>query len=1162
MEEASESSSLINKLAEYFVDSVLAAKHLNPKLVSDYKSTDGYKVLCDYIRSRVEQKKQIKMILPAFPTKSCNLEKVLGDAADYCEFTALERLVSICQAISEKYEPGAHVTIFSDYHTFEKYISVSYENHYKYREGLEKMIDHLDGNSYIKVMSLREFPEMKDKEEKDYQEILRETFGSREFEQMINDEKSFGEKMKESQNGDKKFARNSKGLRSFMLHDQFPILRAQGLNKQEIKEKSIELAKGMMTMGKALTRFLEKYFPAEEYFRLSVHAHSFEGKKFSVFLLPVVIRPKKNMDSSSLGLHTPWHVAACYIAREGKFLFSQVAEIQKGYDVTLKLSEEMKETFKQMFSLLDYNGDGRMDLDEIHDAILDRGEGPNHALYEDIVRAKIDEVLGEESLDHKAFLEVLKKPEAVRLFADLLPAQLSRKHQLTPQQQRAFHNSFDKLKEQTGDTILVTATFSEKPWMFIRLSVNSIGGKYRLSNMKASFLRPGFGLMLEAGPGGLKRADFASSDLDNLRIEFGCVVLRGLDTPFETKDDMLKMAKDFGFPIPWGFGPIHVVKPHLNPKSDVESTKRLTFHFDMCYPPPYMGIDQPNTPYVDYIPGNFWLYCRHAPPEGEGQTTVCDTSAIFRSLDAGLRRDIREIDLWYRNKNLSGEQYYGGADYVYPLVMQDPEKPGREVLRFNELNPKTGKYVEFKSKPAGLKINEEDLQFILKCKLRNPKYTIYHSYKKDDLVFLNNHMTVHGREAFTVAGQARELWRIQIIPKPKKLPQYWEGSILSDAIKEHLEKRVPDPDWSVKLLRESTENDFPVHHNAVLAIFDYMKRSGDHSLWDRCAKYLCEQNTPLNDELAEALSSAQSRIDPCSQVEFSKWCENLLRSSEESELGTQPLERLWVSTLRAASHQESDKLQAYLNNLKPGSSTNVPLVNSTMAAAIDLYAKIGDVDGIQDCFNAISSLDRRSELDRSFISAMATANRLDLALEAALSVGAQLQGKGKARMSLFVGGKPSQRVTDMYSIVIERAIDDNADDVVAEALESASFARIPLQPQVVAKVIAYVATSSNDYLLRFAQTQLQLNADADFPLTCSDLSIILAKIMSSANSAPSPPPRASSFSPSTTKKSMLHSTMMMSEINEEEEEEDGDDGEEEEDVNNYLTALGKLNLRN
>ena len=1090
-------SPIVETLAKYFMDSVLCAIELEPKLKTTYKDTNGYKVLTDYLSQRTSAGLPIQMVLPAFPSKSCNKEKVLTDTPDFCEYTALLKLVSICQGISEIYEPGAKLWLFSDYHTFEKYISVSYTTHYKYRERLEMLVDELSGKDYINIVSLKDFPEFQGQPEENYQEILRETFGSREFEKMIYDDKLFGERMKESQDGDKEFARNFKGLRAFMLQDQFQILQSQGLNKKEIKDKSNELAAGMMVMGKALTPFIQKYFPNEEFFRLSIHAHPFAGKKFTIALLPMQIRSKKNMDSMSLGLGQPWHAAACYLAGEGKFLFQQSADLRKGFDVTYKVPESLKETFREIFDLLDTDGNHVMDLDEIQEAVLERGDAPSHALYEDIVRTKIAEVLGEEPLSFDAFIECLKKPEAVRLFSELLPAQLSRKHHLNPQQQSKFRHAFAKLKAQSSDSVLVTATYQEKPWMYLRFSVDSTAGesKHRLSNIKASFIKPGFGLLLEAGKSGLKREDFLSGDLDNLRAEFGCVVLRGLETPFRDKTDMLKMAKEFGFPIPWNFGPIHVVKPHADPKSDVESMNRLTYHFDMCYPPPYMGIDQQNTPYIDYIPGNFWLYCRHAPPEGEGETTVCDTNAVFRSLNAPLRRQFREVEICYINKNLSGEQYYGGADYVYKLVMDDPERPGREIIRFNELDPKTGKFLKFKRKPNDLEITEADLHNLLYSKFSDKKYTIYHSYKKDDLVFVNNHLTVHGRTEFTAPDFPRELWRIQIIPKPGTLPPFWEGSILADAIQEHLENSFPDPKWALKLLQQCTEKGYAVHYNAVCAIFKYMERSNDYAFWDDVSNILLQQRTPLDDDLAKALIDAQLKLPPRVQLPFAKWCESLLKSTDDLQLKN--VHSLWVSTLRAGSH--ANDMQKYLAELLPYKNEHIPKDNSTMAASIDLYAKIGDIEGIQHCFDAVPPEYRKSELDRSYVTAMASNGRIDLALKAAEMVGNQV--KSKARQSLFVGGKPSERVVDIFSVVLDHAIAKKETTTIQDTLVSVESSRIPLKPHVISKMVAFGTTTGDMFILRAAQAQLSHNLRATIPVASMDL-LSVVNLVSEALGSP------------------------------------------------------------
>ena len=74
---------IVEKLAEFFVENVLAVKALHPDL--DVKSAKGYQVLIDFLRSKVQDKKKITMILPAFPSKSCNLDKVLGTAADFSD---------------------------------------------------------------------------------------------------------------------------------------------------------------------------------------------------------------------------------------------------------------------------------------------------------------------------------------------------------------------------------------------------------------------------------------------------------------------------------------------------------------------------------------------------------------------------------------------------------------------------------------------------------------------------------------------------------------------------------------------------------------------------------------------------------------------------------------------------------------------------------------------------------------------------------------------------------------------------------------------------------------------------------------------------------------------------------------------------------------------
>lgn len=66
------------------------------------------------IRSLIQNKQPIHLILPAFPFKSPNrVDKVLGSLPDMGEEIALARLDGLCAQINDVY-PGTSLTILSD----------------------------------------------------------------------------------------------------------------------------------------------------------------------------------------------------------------------------------------------------------------------------------------------------------------------------------------------------------------------------------------------------------------------------------------------------------------------------------------------------------------------------------------------------------------------------------------------------------------------------------------------------------------------------------------------------------------------------------------------------------------------------------------------------------------------------------------------------------------------------------------------------------------------------------------------------------------------------------------------------------------------------------------------------------------------------------------
>lgn len=92
----------------------------------------------------IEQKQPIQLVLPAFPAKSPNRQKVLGTLPDAAEWHALRELVSLLDDIQEAYRPGATLTICSDGHVFADVVGVADSDVSLYRRALAAMIAELE----------------------------------------------------------------------------------------------------------------------------------------------------------------------------------------------------------------------------------------------------------------------------------------------------------------------------------------------------------------------------------------------------------------------------------------------------------------------------------------------------------------------------------------------------------------------------------------------------------------------------------------------------------------------------------------------------------------------------------------------------------------------------------------------------------------------------------------------------------------------------------------------------------------------------------------------------------------------------------------------------------------------------------------------------------
>ncbi|QBC45404.1 isocyanide synthase family protein [Iodobacter fluviatilis] len=95
----------------------------------------------EQIRRLVQTGETIQLTLPAFPCKSPNSDKVLGDLPDMAERMSLRFLKQLCDEIEKVYVAGARVLICSDGHVFGDLIQVNDSTINGYTAGLIDMIN-------------------------------------------------------------------------------------------------------------------------------------------------------------------------------------------------------------------------------------------------------------------------------------------------------------------------------------------------------------------------------------------------------------------------------------------------------------------------------------------------------------------------------------------------------------------------------------------------------------------------------------------------------------------------------------------------------------------------------------------------------------------------------------------------------------------------------------------------------------------------------------------------------------------------------------------------------------------------------------------------------------------------------------------------------------
>jgi pyoverdine/dityrosine biosynthesis protein Dit1 len=226
----------------------------------------------------IVESKPIHMILPAFPAKSSNRSKTLGDLPDFGEVLGLTRLQALCDEIRSVHAPGARCTICSDGRVFSDLVGVTDEAVTRYREEL-KVIIRQSGTSDIEVFDLDDVFPVND-------------YGLMREELLV----CYAEPLSvlQQRTREKESDRDLfNGIHRFVFEDML-FHASSERSRNEIRNLSKAVAYRVIQRSNAWSKLIAQRFP--DSLRLSIHPQPRVTQKIGIYLVPT---------SNPWG--TPWH---------------------------------------------------------------------------------------------------------------------------------------------------------------------------------------------------------------------------------------------------------------------------------------------------------------------------------------------------------------------------------------------------------------------------------------------------------------------------------------------------------------------------------------------------------------------------------------------------------------------------------------------------------------------------------------------------------------------------------------------------------------------------------------------------------------------------------------------------------------------------------------
>ncbi|AMP91260.1 L-tyrosine/L-tryptophan isonitrile synthase family protein [Legionella pneumophila] len=250
----------------------------------------------------VKKNEPVTFILPAFPGKSPNPEKVLGPLPDHAERLSLNFLGTLCQRIKTFYTPGIKMILCSDGRVFSDVVGMNESDVTAYQLELDRLIKEMS-LADLSIFNLDyfykdlHFVQMRDELMKRYGQSL----------DFLKQKIRNGAKPSASPD-EQEANRMYSGITRFLFEDAMHA--GQSKSRTAIQKESRSKAYEVIRRSNAWSALIAERFP--EAVRLSIHPQTCGSKKLGIRLI------------GNESWMTPWHGVA--------------VESRKGY-VLLKRSE-------------------------------------------------------------------------------------------------------------------------------------------------------------------------------------------------------------------------------------------------------------------------------------------------------------------------------------------------------------------------------------------------------------------------------------------------------------------------------------------------------------------------------------------------------------------------------------------------------------------------------------------------------------------------------------------------------------------------------------------------------------------------------------------------------------------------------------------------------